>query len=313
MSNKPSLLSSGAAIARRNKRYVIWFFILNFVLASVGAAAFRLHAASLLDNSLYADGLLHGFDLSVYLEMVTRPEFGPVQASAAPATALAVLFFVLTLIFLPGVFLGYASSYRISREDFFRACGKNLWRFVRLTILFAIVAGIVAGILGGIESALAKVANEKSSYEKLPFYIQLIGSTIIFLALTKIRIWFDLAEVDVVIADQRAVRKSLGKARRQTRGHRLRLFGAYVAISIVALLVLAIGLVIWNVAVPSASLVGAFLIAQLILLLLLAARFWQRAVAVSFYTAATVEVPVETRPAPVTLITAAEAPPAGGI
>ncbi|MGB8774010.1 MAG: hypothetical protein WCC78_07720, partial [Terriglobales bacterium] len=84
-------------------------------------------------------------------------------------------------------------------------------------------------------------------------------------------------------------------------------------ISIVALLVLVIGLWIWNVVIPSASLVGAFLIAQLILLLLLAARFWQRAVAVSFYTAATVEVPVETRPAPVTLITAAEAPPAGGI
>jgi hypothetical protein len=313
MSNHPSLLSSGAAIAGRNKRYVIWFFILNFVLASVGAAAFRLHAASLLDRSLYADGVLHGFDMSVYLEMLARPEFGPFQASAAPATSLAVLFFVLTLIFLPGVFLGYASNYRISREDFFRACGKNLWRFVRLMILFAIVAGIVAGILGGIETALAKVADQKSSYEKLPFYIQLIGSTIIFLALTKIRIWFDLAEVDVVISDQRAVRRSLGKTMRQFRAHPFHLIGAYVAISIVALLVLVIGLWIWNVVIPSASLVGAFLISELILLLLLATRFWQRAVAVSFYTTAMAEVPVETQPAPVTLITAAEAPPTGGI
>ena len=313
MSNRRSLFSSGAAIAGRNKRYVIWFFILNFVLASVGAAAFRLHAASLLDHSLYADGVLHGFDMGVYLEMLTRPEFGPVQASAAPSTALAVLFFVLTLIFLPGVFLGYASSYRISREDFFRACGKNLWRFVRLMILFAIVAGIVAGILGGIESALSKVADQKSSYEKLPFYIQLIGLTIIFLALTKIRIWFDLAEVDVVIADQRAIRKSLSKAMRQFRAHPFHLIAAYVAISIVALLVLAIGLWIWNVLIPSASLVGAFLISELILLLLLATRFWQRAVAVSFYSTAMAEVPVETKPAPVTLITAAEAPPTGGI
>jgi len=47
----------------------------------------------------------------------------------------------------------------------------------------------------------------------------------------------------------------------------------------VALLVLAIGVCVWNVAVPSASIWGAFLISQLILLLLLAARFWQRAVA----------------------------------
>jgi hypothetical protein len=313
MSNRPSLLSSGATIARRNKRYVIWFFILNLALASGGAAAFRLHAAALLDHSLYANGVLHGFDNGVFAEMLARPEFGPLQASAAPATSLAVLFFVLTLIFLPGVFLGYSSTYRISREDFFRACGKNLWRFVRIAILFAIVAGIVGGILGGIENALAKVADEKSSFEKLPFYIQLIGSIIIFLALTKIRIWFDLAEVDVVIADQPAVRRSVGKAMRQFRAHPFHLLGAYVAISIVALVVLGIGLVIWNVAVPSASLVGAFLIGQLILFLLLATRFWQRAVAVSFYNAAMADVPVETRPTPVTLITAAETSQGGGI
>jgi ABC-type multidrug transport system fused ATPase/permease subunit len=306
MSDKPNLLSSGASIAGRNKRYVVWFFVLNFVLASMGAAAFRAQVSTMLDRSLYADGVLHGFDLGVFLEMLGRPEFGPMHAGTAPGMVLAGLFFVLTLIFLPGVFLGYASNYRISREDFFRACGKNLWRFVRLAILFAIVAGIVGGILGGIETALAKVANENSSYEKLPFYIQLIGSTIIFLALTKIRIWFDLAEADVVIADQRAVRKSLGKTYRQTRGNRVRLFGAYVAISIVALLVLAIGLVIWNGVVPPASVFGALLIGQLILVLLLATRFWQRAVAVSFYsTALAAETPVENQPAPVSLTVAA--------
>jgi hypothetical protein len=215
------------------------------------------------------------------------------------------LFFVLTLIFLPGVFLGYASNYRISREDFFRACGRNVWRFVRLAILFAIFAGIVGGMLGGIQTALAKLADE-TSYEKLPFYVKLIGSAVIFLVLTAIRIWFDLAEADVVIADQKAVRKSVGKAYRQ-----IRLFGAYVAISVVALLVLAIGLGVWNVLVPPASVFGAFLIGQLILLLLLATRFWQRAVAV-FYLTAVAETSVENQPAPVSL-TVAATPQAGGI
>jgi hypothetical protein len=298
MSEKASLLSSGAAIARRNKRYVFWFFVLNFIFASLGASAFRIHAAHLLDRSLNADGLLHGFDWAVLGELLFRPEFGPAQGATVPGMILAVLFFVLTLIFLPGVFLGYASNYRISREDFFRSCGRNLWRFVRVAILFAIVAGIVGGILGGIQSALAHAADE-SSYEKLPFYVQLLGLIVIFLALTAIRIWFDVAEADVVIADQNAVRKSVGKARRQIRGHRFRLLGAYVAISLVALLVLAIGIVVWNAVVPSASLFSAFLIGQLILLLLLAIRFWQRAVAVSFYLARVAEAPVETLPAPI--------------
>jgi hypothetical protein len=311
MSDKPSLLSSGAAIAGRNKRYVIWFFLLNFALASMGAAAFRLQVASRLDRSLYADGVLHGFDLGVFLEMLSRREFGPIQAATIPGMIPAVLFFVLTLIFLPGVFLGYASNYRISREEFFRACGRNVWRFVRLAILFAIFAGIVGGILGGIQNALAKVADE-TSYEKLPFYVKLIGSAVIFLVLTAIRIWFDLAEADVVIADQKAVRKSVGKAYRQIRANLGRLFGAYVAISVVALLVLAIGLGVWNVVVPPASVFGAFLIGQLILLLLLATRFWQRAVAVSFYLTAVAETSVENQPAPVGL-TVAATPQAGGI
>jgi hypothetical protein len=65
----------------------------------------------------------------------------------------------------------------------------------------------------------------------------------------------------------------------------------------------------WNVMVPPASVFGAFLISQLILLLLLATRFWQRAVAVGFYSAAMVEVPMEIPPAPV--IFAAEATPQG--
>ena len=267
--------------------------------------------------------MLHGFDLGVFSEMLSRREFGPIQAATVPGMTMAVLFFALTLMFLPGVFLGYASNYRIPREEFFRACGKNLWRLVRLAILFAILAGIVGGVLGGIQSALVKVADG-SSYEKLPFYVQLTGIIVIFVVLTAIRIWFDLAEADVVIADQKAVRKSVGKAYRQTRTNLGRLLGAYLVISVVAVLVLGIGLVTfcllgllavviglvtWNVMVPPASVFGAFLIGQLILLLLLATRFWQRAVAVGFYSAAMVEVPVEIPPAPV--IFAVEATPQG--
>ncbi len=281
MTEYPSLLSTGAAIVRRHKRYIVWFFILNLALARVGASAFRVQAGHLLDHSLHADGLLHGFDWGIVGELLGNPGFGSAQAATTTGMILAALFAVLTLVFLPGVFLGYASLYRISRQEFFRACGQNLWRFVRLAILFAIVAGIAAGILQGIFHALAKLADG-TSYEKLPFYVHLIGFTLIFLVLTKIRIWFDLAEADVVVTDQPAVRQSLVKSIRQLRAQRFRLLGAYLAISIAALLVLALGVCLWNVAVPSASAWGAFLIAQLILLLLLAARFWQRAVAVSF-------------------------------
>jgi hypothetical protein len=292
MSGKQNILSGGAAIAGRNKRYVVWFWLLNLALASVGGAAFSLHAHTLLDHSLYSSGLVRGFDLGVLFEMLGRPEFGPARASTAPAMMLAVLFFVLTMIFLPGVLQGYASDHRISRAEFFRACGINLWRFVRLTVLFAIVGGIVAGILFAAQNGLIKVADT-TSYELLPFYVQLACLLIIFLIMTAMRIWFDLAETSVVLTDQRAVRKSLGSAFRQTRNNLVRLLVNYVVIAIVGLLVLAVGVWLWNVIVPPASVSGAFLISQAILLSLLALRFWQRATAVAFYTRSSVEQPVE--------------------
>lgn len=311
MQEKRSLISNGTSILRRNKRYVVWFYLLNLALAAVGATAFVQHARPLLDKSLYADGLVHGFDLGVLTEVLARPEFGPMRASSAPAMTLAVFFFVLTMIFLPGVFLGYASDHRVSREEFFRTCGRNIWRFVRLTIMFAIVGGTVAGVLFGAEGALEKAADA-SSKETLPFWVETASLIVIFLVMTVIRIWFDLAEAETVLADQGAVRKSIGTAYRQTKKNLGGLLASYVAISIVGLAILGAGLVVWNVLVPPASVLGAFLISQLILLLLLAIRFWQRATAVSSYLRGVSEGPAEIEPSP-TIVPATAAMPASGI
>lgn len=295
MEQKQSILSAGAAMVGRNKRYVIWFWLLNLALGWMGGTAFNLRAHALLDHSLYAGGLVHGFDLGVLTEMLVRPEFGPMQASTAPAMWLAVLFFLLTMAFLPGVLQGYASDHRTSRGEFFRACGMNLWRFVRLTILFAIVGGIVGGILFGIQNAVMKAADA-STHELLPFYLLMTSLTIIFLIMTSIRMWFDLAEADIVLSDERAVRKSLGRAFRQMRGHCAGLLGSYVAIAIVGVIVFVVGIWLWNAIVPPASVIGAFLVSQAILVTLLAVRFWQRAAAVAFYGRSAVAPVLETSP-----------------
>jgi len=62
-----------------------------------------------------------------------------------------------------------------------------------------------------------------------------------------------------------------------------KLLAAYTAISISALLVLAAGIWLWHVLVPPSSVLGAFVISQLMLILWLSARMWQRAVAAVFY------------------------------
>ena len=130
-------------------------------------------------------------------------------AARTPALCFAFLFLVFTTLFLPGVFQGYASTYRLPREDFFRACGRNLWRYIRLMIIAGIVMGIATGVLFGLHGVLERKAGESTNELLLP-EVRFAGLFVIFLIMTAFRIWFDLAEADVVLSDQRAVRRSIG-------------------------------------------------------------------------------------------------------
>jgi len=194
----------------------------------------------------------------------------------------AFLFFVATALFLPGVFAGYASTYRLPRDDFFRACGRNLWRFIRLMLVSGIVMAIIAGILFAINGAMVAKAGESTS-ELLPVRLQIAGLALIFLVMTTLRIWFDLAEADVVLNDQRAIRKSVASAFRHTFRGLFRLLFSYVLITFVAAVILMGGLWAWMRLVAPASILGALLVAQFTLYLLLIPRFWQRGVAVSYW------------------------------
>jgi hypothetical protein len=282
MSENKGLLSGGYEKVVRNKRYIFWFWLLNLTLAEFGVAAFRNQAHAVLDDSLYSGRLVRGFDFGVFIEMLARPEFGPTTASTMPAVYFACLFLVFTILFLPGVFLGYASNYRLPRDEFFRACGRNLWRFIRLLIVAGIVMGIVAGALFGIRAALVKAAGE-STNELLGFEVSIACVLVIFLVMTVLRIWFDLAEADVVLSDQKAVRKSIGAGFRHTFRHLGRLLTSYVVTTIVAAVILAAGIWLWRHGVAPERVGRAFLVSQLTLLLLLIPRFWQRGIAVAYW------------------------------
>jgi hypothetical protein len=199
-----------------------------------------------------------------------------------PAGYFAFLFFLFTAIFLPGVFAGYASTYRLPREDFFRACGRNLWRFIRIVIIAGIVMGIFAGALFAANGAIVKKATE-STNEVLPFALRITGLATIFLIITTLRIWFDLAEADTVLNDEHAVRKSIASGFKHTFRSLGRLLSSYVLSTLVAAIFLLGGLWIWMKFVAPESIIGAFMIAQITLFLLLIPRFWQRGIAVSYW------------------------------
>jgi hypothetical protein len=316
MSENKGLLGSAWSMVANNKRYILWFYLLNLSLAWLGSVAFSNSAHEFLDRSLYSDGILHGFHVAVFGEMLSRPEFGSTASPAMSASHFALVFFLLTALFLPGVFQGYASNYRLPREDFFRACGRNLWRFIRLLFMAAIIMGIAAAALFGLQAFIATKAAE-STNELLAPELQFAGLAVIFLIMTVFRIAFDLAETDIVLSNQNKVRKSVAAGLRHAFGSLFRLLTSYVVITIVALVILAAGLFVWEKHVPSPSVVGAFVVSQITLFLLLIPRFWQRAVAVAYYKQNMVQPVVAFQPfipvpvtAPVATPVTPEPPPA---
>jgi len=307
-----NILNSGLGKVTHNKRYLFWFWLLNLTLAFFGTAAFRKNADAILGRSMYSGRLVGGFDLGVLIELLMKPEFGSLDAMTVQALCFGFVFFLATALFLPGIFTGYASTYRLPREEFFRACGRNLWRFIRIMIIAGIGMGIIVGLLFAANGAIAKKADQ-STNEKLPFELQMLGLAVIFLIMTTLRIWFDLAEVDTVLNDQRAVRKSIAAAFRHTFRSLARLLASYVVVTIVAAVVLLAGLWIWMKLVGPENVLGAFVVAQITLFLLLIPRFWQRGIAVSYWQQRmlvpfTPKAIVEPAPAPVA---ASMEPPTG--
>jgi hypothetical protein len=256
---------------------------------------FTARAHRILDHSLYADKLLHGFNYGVLVEMILRPEFGPVSGSTAPAMLLAMPFLLASLLFTPGVLLGFSSDHLISRQEFFRVSGLNVWRFLRLMVVYAVIAGVVTGFLLSAGASLTKSVDRAANDDRLPYLIQMLSLVVVFLIMTMIRAWFDIAQTDVVLRDQSTVRKSVIWAFEVTRQNLGRLLVSYVLIAVAAKVVLFVGVFIWHAIVPPTSVLGAFVVSQAILLLLLAMRFWQRASAVAFYLSHTQDGTIEAR------------------
>jgi hypothetical protein len=310
--NEQSLLGSGVSRVLRNKRYIVWFYLLSLLLGAFGTIGFVNQAGTVLDHSLESDRLVHGMHLSTLIEMFSRPEFGPGITSRASAMFFAVVFLLATALFLPGVFQGYASTYRLPRDEFFRACGRNLWRYIRLLLVAGIVMIPLTVALFSLHGWLEKKAGESTNELLLP-EVQLAGLIVIFLVMTVARIWFDLAEADVVLNDQRAVRKSIAAGFRHTWRGLGRLLGGYVAITLVAAAILVVGLWSWMNFVAPDRVGRAFVVGQLTLLLLIIPRFWQRGVAVSYWqqkmlVPVVVEPVIPIVPAPVVVVEPVAAP-----
>jgi hypothetical protein len=90
-------------------------------------------------------------------------------------------------------------------------------------------------------------------------------------------LWFDMAEIIAVANDERRMHRALRRAARLLWNNFFSLLWLYLRIALVGLLLFAIGLRVWMMDLSPQSIILAFLLSQLMILLWVGTRLWQRA------------------------------------
>ena len=284
---------AGAGLVWRRQSVLWWIFLVNLILAGMGAAVFMQQVSPALDHSLESQAFVHGFN-PITLSTLLMEVRGLGGAGAASGGLIAV-FFVFMLFVEGGVLEVYRLDRRLTKGEFFEASGRFFWRFVRLLILL-LLALIPAGILNGLATRASHAMDEKSPSPVPGIWVRLAGLLLVLFLMQAVRLWFDMAQVRAVAEDERAIRRSLARAFKFTLGNFGSLYWLYLRISIVAWLGMALLLWIWDRLVRPEWIGVSFLMTQLMLLSWLGTRLWQRAGETLWYQR---RFPVEvTEPAP---------------
>ena len=280
-------LAQGMRLVAQRKAVIVWVWLAYLGLyasAWFGAAALASPVTSL---NFHARRLSNGFDVITLFELLGRQDI--VLGPLAVRGLISAAFLGLLLWFCQaGVLAEFLSPESLGVERFFQTCGAYWWRFVRLILLTWLILLPTMGILGAIRTALVDAAD-KSWHLRLPFAIFITASVIIQLIGLVLRAWFDAAEFDVIHHDRVKARKSIGEARRLTRGYRWQLLWIYLVPAVVMWAITASLVALW-MATPGGSVRVSFLLMQAIILVWISCRMWTRASQATWFLDHTPEI-----------------------
>jgi hypothetical protein len=282
---KPKAFASGASLVWRRQRILWWIFAVNLILAflgTIGVAHGIAHDAGVrLNHSLEAGRLVHGFDVSAMAELGALPE-DPLRGSSTMFLWPSFLFTVFMLFMTGGILVSYYDELHLDTGAFFEACGRHFWRFVRLLVYFAIVLTPLAILASSAGRLYEHIDDRSVSPYSAPLF--LAATTVLILGLLLcVRLWFDMAEVLAVVGDHRSMHRMLRKSAALLWHNFGPLFWVYFRISVIGWALFGAGLYVWMMVLRPESTGVAFFVAQLMILVWLGTRLWQRASETDWY------------------------------
>jgi len=274
------IVARGAALLWRRQRVLWWLFAANFVTGFVASTMVRSQLRVLDTSRTASETLFHQMNVFRLTEMFTRPEGIP-SAIFGGSMVLVFGYFLILLFTSGGVLESLYTDRPVRFGEFLGASSEFFWRMVRLLIFFALLLIPVLVAQSGVSPLTDWIGNHSDS-EQLGFWVTLAIFAVLGLIAFAVRVWIDVAQIDCVAHQRRAVRHSLGRARRLLRGNFLRVYGSVVGIQLLLVAVSCLLLALW-VKLPHEAVGTTFVIGQVVIVLWLASRLWQKAAETAWY------------------------------
>lgn len=266
---------SGAGLVWQWQRLVWWIFAVGLIFGFFSTYGMTERANLLLDHSAAAQRLVNGFDFSAII-MLQQLRDSPLEIHSPNIVHFSVLFVVFMLFATGGILAAYVLEEKPTTTAFFEAAGHHFWRFFRLLIYLAIVLLPIAGLAALTSSMHTHIEEQAISPYPGDHFVE-AAAVVILLLLIIVRVWFDMAQVIAVADDEKKMHRALRRAFGLLRRNFFALFWLYLRVSIITWVLFAFGLYIWMFRLSPQSNVAAFLLSQLMILIWLGTRLWQRA------------------------------------
>ncbi len=273
-------IRDGFFLVWRHQRLVWWIFFVNLVLGFFASLAPGAVLHSVLDKSLYTEEMSKHFDATVFAELLIKPEVSTLPwMTGSLAVGLIFLFYMLFI--SGGVLAIYHQDRKLTRGQFFESCGDFFWRMVRLLLFSIIPFAIVFALLAVVRRVSGKMASD-APRELQGFFVQVGGSFLCLLFALFVRAWFDLAQARTVIDHVRGIRVLSFRSFVLALRNLLRLLSIYLSTAFVAGIAVLAAWTLW-LRIPHALFGASWLLLELLTLVLVGVRLWQRAATVVWY------------------------------
>jgi len=273
-------IRDGFFLVWRHQRLVWWIFFVNLVLGFLSSLAPGVVLHSVLDKSLYAEEMSKHFDATVFVELLTRPEVSTLPWMTGSLAA-GVIFLFYMLFISGGVLAIYHQDRKFTRGQFFESCGDFLWRMVRLLLCSIIPFAIVFGLLALVQRVSRKMASD-APRELQGFFVQVAGWFLCLVSALFVRAWFDLAQARTVIDHVRGIFVLSFRSFVLALRNLPRLLSIYLATTFVVGMAAWAAWTLW-LRIPHTSFGASWLLLELLTLVLVGVRLWQRAATVVWY------------------------------